>query len=292
MSENIFSDSTLGAVIDGKKSAAKIKAQIKEKVATHRTNGSRAPGLCTLLVGEDPASEVYVRYKRKDAAFVGFESFHEQLPEDMSEAALLEKIETLNERDDVDGILVQLPLPKHINADQVIEAIAPEKDVDGFHPRNVANLALQKPGFWPCTPKGCMHLLDELGIALRGKKAVVVGVSRIVGQPMMQLLVHRRATVTICHSGTVDLAAHTRDADIVVMAVGRPNLLTADMVKKGAVVIDVGINRGDDGKLVGDVAYDEVKEVAGALTPVPGGVGPMTRAMLLVNTLDAYEANL
>lgn len=279
-------------IIDGKASAARLKDAVKAQVATHVDAGHRVPGLCTFLVGDDPASDVYVRHKRNDAGFVGFSDVHQKLPADISEEALLDLIREMNRRDDVDGILVQLPLPKHIDRARVLNAILPSKDVDGFHPVNVAGLVLGQPSHWPCTPKGCLHLLDELGVELRGKHAVVVGHSNIVGRPMASLLVQRDCTVTICHIHTQDLAQHTRQADILVVATGCAGLISADMVKDGVVVLDVGISRTDDGKLTGDVQFDDVKPKAAAITPVPGGVGPMTRAMLLQNTLEAYEGHL
>ena len=245
--------------------------------------------LSIILVGDDPASQVYTRHKVNDSTETGLSATLERYPADMSEAALLERIRALNADPKVHGILVQLPLPRQMDAQKVIETIAPAKDVDGFHVASAGALMVGQPGFWPCTPYGCMKMLESIGYDLRGKHAVVIGRSNIVGKPMALMLLQKNATVTICHSGTKDLAALTRQADVVVAAVGKRNVLTADMVKPGAVVIDVGMNRDDAGKLCGDVDFEGVRAVAGWITPVPGGVGPMTRAMLLVNTLEAAE---
>jgi methylenetetrahydrofolate dehydrogenase (NADP+)/methenyltetrahydrofolate cyclohydrolase len=246
-------------------------------------------GLAVVLVGDDPASAVYVRNKVKDCQEVGIVSTLDRLPADTTEAALLARIGQLNADPNVHGILVQLPLPRHIDSHRVIEAISPHKDADGFHVSNVGMLVTGQPLFRPCTPYGVMKMLEHAGAHLDGAEAVVIGRSNIVGKPQALMLLAEGATVTVCHSRTRDLAAHTRRADIVVAAVGRIGLVTADMVKPGAIVIDVGMNRGADGKLCGDVDFDAVREVAGAITPVPGGVGPMTRAMLLVNTIEAAE---
>ncbi len=277
--------------IDGKAAAAAVRATVARIAADFRQRTGRAPGLATVLVGEDPASAVYVRSKVKATAEAGMEGFSHSLPDTTSEAELLELVERLNADDRVDGILVQLPLPRHIDSDRVIAAIDPAKDVDGFHPINAGRLATGLDGLVPCTPFGCLHLLKaELG-DLSGMQAVVIGRSNIVGKPMAMLLLGESATVTIAHSRTKDLAEVVRHADIVVAAVGRPEMVKGDWLKPGAVVIDVGINRVPtaDGKsrLVGDVAYDEAAEVAAAITPVPGGVGPMTIAMLLRNTVVA-----
>jgi methylenetetrahydrofolate dehydrogenase (NADP+)/methenyltetrahydrofolate cyclohydrolase len=242
-----------------------------------------------LLVGENSASQVYVRNKVKACADAGLHSVLERYDADMTEAALLARIDALNKDPAIHGILVQLPVPKHIAANKVIEAIAPEKDVDGFHIASAGALMVGQPGFLPCTPYGCMKMLESIGYDLRGKHAVVIGRSNIVGKPMAMLLLQKNATVTICHSGTKDLKAMTLQADVIVAAVGKVNVLTADMVKPGAVVIDVGMNRNAQGKLCGDVDYAGVREVAGHITPVPGGVGPMTITMLLVNTLESAE---
>ncbi len=279
-------------VIDGKAAALDIRRRVAEVVSSFRTRTGRSPGLATVLVGEDPASAVYVRSKGKATAEAGMESFSHQLSQGTSEAELLDLMERLNSDDRVDGILVQLPLPKHIDPDRVIAAIDPAKDVDGFQPVNAGRLATGLDALVPCTPFGCLHLLkQELG-SLAGKDAVVIGRSNIVGKPMAMLLIGESATVTIAHSKTRDLADVVRRADIIVAAVGRAEMVRGDWIKPGAIVIDVGINRvpaAQDGKtrLVGDVAFDEAVEVASAITPVPGGVGPMTIAMLLRNTVAA-----
>lgn len=270
-------------LLNGKALAAKIKERVREEAATL----PRRPGLAVVLVGNDPASRVYVTSKRKDCEECGFYSEEYALLENTSQKELLELVETLNGREDIDGILVQLPLPKHLDEEAVIQAIAPGKDVDGFHPMNAGNLLIGRPGFLPCTPAGVMDLLEEYGIDPAGKRAVVVGRSNIVGKPMALLLLRRDATVTVCHSRTPDLAEYCRQADILVAAVGRRGLITADMVKTGAVVVDVAMNRDENGKLCGDVDFTAVAEKASYLTPVPGGVGPMTRAALMENTLLA-----
>lgn len=279
-------------ILDGKALSKTIRADLAAKIQAHTSNGHRAPGLCTVLVGEDPASEVYVRNKRKQATKCGIESTHHQLDASVSEQELLDLIRDLNLNQKIDGILVQLPLPKHIDDQKIIQSIDPAKDVDGFHPYNVGLLSMGSPQFVSCTPKGCMKLIESSGISIKGSHAVVVGRSNIVGKPVASLLLSQHATVTICHSRTKDLEAITRQADIIIAAVGRPKFLGFDHIKDGAVVIDVGINRGEDGKLVGDVDFDAVKENTSAITPVPGGVGPMTIAMLLENTLEAYESKL
>jgi methylenetetrahydrofolate dehydrogenase (NADP+) / methenyltetrahydrofolate cyclohydrolase len=275
-------------LIDGNALAKSIRAEVAERARSLKAKGV-TPGLAVILVGEDPASQVYVKHKVTDSQEAGLHSLLERYPADLPEATLLERIRALNGDPAIDGILVQLPLPKHMDAAKVIEAISPAKDVDGFHVASAGALMIGRPGFVPCTPSGCMKMLESIGYDLRGKNAVVIGRSNIVGKPMAMLLLQQNATVTICHSATKDLAAHTRQADVVVAAVGKRNVLTADMVKPGAVVIDVGMNRNDEGKLCGDVDFAGVREVAGWITPVPGGVGPMTRAMLLVNTLEAAE---
>jgi methylenetetrahydrofolate dehydrogenase (NADP+)/methenyltetrahydrofolate cyclohydrolase len=240
-------------------------------------------------VGDNPASQVYVRNKVKACEDTGMHSVLETWPAAMGEAELLARVDALNNDATIHGILVQLPLPAHIDAQKVIEAISPAKDVDGFHVASAGALMTGLPGFWPCTPHGCMKMLEHIGYELRGKHAVVIGRSNIVGKPMALMLLQANATVTVCHSGTKDLAAHTRQADVIVAAVGKRNVLTADMVKPGAVVIDVGMNRNEAGKLCGDVDFDAVKAVAGWITPVPGGVGPMTITMLMANTLESAE---
>lgn len=272
-------------ILDGKALATKIKERVRAEAAAL----PRKPGLAVVLVGNDPASRVYVTSKRKDCEECGFYSEEYALLDTTTQAELLELVETLNDREDIDGILVQLPLPGHLDEEAVIEAIAPAKDVDGFHPMNAGNLLIGRPGFLPCTPAGVMDLLDEYGIDPAGKRAVVVGRSNIVGKPMALLLLRRNATVTVCHSRTPDLAEYCRAADILVAAVGRRGLITADMVKDGAVVVDVAMNRDESGKLCGDVDYAAVSEKAAYLTPVPGGVGPMTRAALMENTLLAAK---
>jgi methylenetetrahydrofolate dehydrogenase (NADP+)/methenyltetrahydrofolate cyclohydrolase len=275
-------------LIDGNALSRKIRAQVSGRIDALKARGVE-PTLAIVLVGDDPASQVYVKHKVNDSSETGLTANLERYPASMTEADLLARIHALNEDAKVHGILVQLPLPPHMDSHRVIEAISPAKDVDGFHVASAGALMVGQPGFWPCTPHGCMKMLESIGYDLRGKHAVVIGRSNIVGKPMAMMLLATNATVTICHSATKDLAALTRQADVVVAAVGKRNILTADMVKPGAVVIDVGMNRKDDGKLAGDVDFDGVKEVAGWITPVPGGVGPMTRAMLLANTLEAAE---
>jgi methylenetetrahydrofolate dehydrogenase (NADP+)/methenyltetrahydrofolate cyclohydrolase len=275
-------------LIDGNALSKQLRSGVAQRAAALTARGMQ-PGLAVLLVGENPASQVYVRNKIKACEDNGLYSLHERLSADLSEAALLERIAELNHDPRIHGILVQLPLPPHIDSHKVIEAIAPEKDVDGFHVANAGALMTGQPRFRPCTPYGVMKMFESENIALSGANAVVIGRSNIVGKPMALLLLEAGATVTICHSKTRDIAAHTRTADIVVVATGRRNMLTADMVKPGAAIIDVGMNRDEAGKLCGDVDFAGVKEVAGFITPVPGGVGPMTITMLLVNTLEAAE---
>lgn len=274
--------------IDGNALSKKIRAEVAERAAVLTPKG-RQPGLAVILVGEDPASQVYVSHKVKDCETSGVRSVLDKYPATLSQADLLRRIDELNKDDSIHGILVQMPLPKHLDATQVIAAISPTKDVDGFSVLSAGELASGLPGFRPCTPYGCMKLIESTGTDLRGKHAVVIGRSNTVGKPMAMLLLQANATVTICHSATQDLAHHVRQADVVVAAVGRRDTVTADMVKPGAIVIDVGMNRNDEGKLCGDVDYAGVSQVAGWITPVPGGVGPMTRAMLLVNTLESAE---
>ena len=276
------------SIIDGNALSAQLRADVMRRADALKARGI-TPGLAVLLVGENPASQVYVRNKVKACADAGLHSVLERYDADMTEAALLARIDALNKDPAIHGILVQLPVPKHIDANKVIEAIAPEKDVDGFHIASAGALMVGQPGFLPCTPYGCMKMLESIGYDLRGKHAVVIGRSNIVGKPMAMLLLQKNATVTICHSGTKDLKAMTLQADVIVAAVGKVNVLTADMVKPGAVVIDVGMNRNAEGKLCGDVDYAGVRQVAGHITPVPGGVGPMTITMLLVNTLESAE---
>lgn len=275
-------------LIDGNALAKKIRAEAAGRTEALKARGVQ-PHLAIILVGEDPASQVYVKHKVADSEQTGLKATLERYPADMAESALLERIRTLNADGSVHGILVQLPLPRHMDSHKVIETISPAKDVDGFHVASAGALMVGQPGFWPCTPYGCLKMLDSIGYDLKGKHAVVIGRSNIVGKPMALMLLGRNATVTICHSATRDLKAHTLQADVVVAAVGKRNVLTADMVKPGAVVIDVGMNRNDEGKLCGDVDFAGVQQVASWITPVPGGVGPMTRAMLLVNTIEAAE---
>ena len=271
----------MAIILDGKALAKKCKETVKKEAESLK----RTPGLAVIIVGNNPASRVYVNSKRKDCEECGFLSEEYALPEETTEAELIALIQELNAREDIDGILCQLPLPKGINEEAVLMAIDPEKDVDGFHPMNMGALLIGKDGFLPCTPYGVMEILDEYGIDPKGKQCVVVGRSNIVGKPMAMLLLQRHGTVTICHSRTPNLAEICRTADILVAAVGKVNIVTADMIKPGAVVIDVAMNHNDAGKLCGDVDYEAAKEVASAITPVPGGVGPMTRAMLMKNTL-------
>ena len=276
------------SLIDGAALARSLRAQVGERAAALAASG-RPPGLAVILVGEDAASAVYVRNKVKDCEESGIRSVLQRLPAQTPEAELLARIQALNVDPSIHGILVQLPLPAHIDTRRVIETISPDKDVDGFHVASAGALMTGQPGFVPCTPYGVMRLLEHAGARLAGAEAVVVGRSNIVGKPQALLLLQAYATVTICHSRSRDLAAHTRRADVLIAAVGRARMITGDMVKPGAIVIDVGMNRDETGKLCGDVDFDSVREVASAITPVPGGVGPMTRAMLLVNTLEAAE---
>ena len=275
-------------MIDGVALSTQTKEALAPRIQTLKEQGI-TPGLAVVLVGEDPASSVYVRHKVAACEKLGIRSWLDRQPADITEKDLLDRVKVLNADPAVHGILVQLPLPNHIDAHRVIETISATKDVDGFHISNAGLLMTGKPLFRPCTPYGIMKMLESEGVNIRGAVACVVGASNIVGKPMAMLLLAQGATVTICNSKTKDLAAHTRMADILVVATGRPAMITANMVKPGAVVIDVGINRMPDGKLCGDVAFDDVKAVASAITPVPGGVGPMTIAMLLVNTVEAAE---
>jgi methylenetetrahydrofolate dehydrogenase (NADP+)/methenyltetrahydrofolate cyclohydrolase len=272
--------------IDGAALSRQVRAEVAEQAASLTARGVQ-PGLAVILVGDDPASAVYVRNKVKACHDHGLHSVLERYDATLTEAELLARVEALNDDPTIHGILVQMPLPRHIDPHKVIEAIATAKDVDGFSVRSAGELMAGLPGLRPATPAGCMRLIESTGTSLRGKHAVVIGRSNTVGKPMALLLLQANATVTVCHSGTPDLSHHTRQADVVVVAVGRRNTLTADMVKPGAVVIDVGMNRDEDGKLCGDVDFAAVSEVASAITPVPGGVGPMTITMLLVNTIEA-----
>jgi methylenetetrahydrofolate dehydrogenase (NADP+)/methenyltetrahydrofolate cyclohydrolase len=275
-------------LIDGNLLSKQLRSEMAARVQALQAQGV-TPGLAVILVGDNPASQVYVRNKVKACHDTGLHSVLEQHSADLTEAQLLARVHALNLDPTIHGILVQLPLPAHINAQKVIEAISPAKDVDGFHMASAGALMTGMPGFWPCTPFGCMKMLDSIGYSLRGKHAVVIGRSNIVGKPMALMLLQQNATVTICHSATPDLKAMTLQADVIVAAVGQRNVLTADMVKPGAVVLDVGMNRNEEGKLCGDVDFEGVKAVASYITPVPGGVGPMTITMLLVNTLQAAE---
>ena len=279
----------MAEIIDGKTMAMELRAALKNEVDILKETRGVTPGLAVVLVGDDPASKVYVRNKGKACEEAGIRSVEHLLPEDASEERLLGLIRDLNDDSEIHGILVQLPLPKHLDQTKILEAVSIEKDVDGFHPYNVGMLTLGKPVFEPCTPRGIMVLLDSIGIDIEGKDAVVIGRSNIVGKPAALMLLSRNATVTLCHSKTKDLAARVSSADIVIAAVGRPGFVKGDWIKKGAVVIDVGINRLPDGRLAGDVEFLKASSRAGYITPVPGGVGPMTIAMLLENTLDAAE---
>ncbi len=270
-------------IIDGKAISAAVKEQVRDEIARDKLT----VGLAVVIVGDDPASRVYVNNKKKACEFCGIKSYEYALPAETTQEELLQLVDTLNADKNVNGILVQLPLPKHLDEKAVIERISPDKDVDAFHESNVGRIMIGNYSFLPCTPAGCMELIHSTGVEVAGKECVVIGRSNIVGKPMAMLLLHENGTVTVCHSKTHNLAEVCRRADILIAAVGRPNFVTADMVKPGAVVIDVGINRLDNGKLCGDVKFDEVSEVAGWITPVPGGVGPMTIAMLMRNTVTA-----
>jgi methylenetetrahydrofolate dehydrogenase (NADP+)/methenyltetrahydrofolate cyclohydrolase len=278
-------------LIDGNALSQQLRAQVAADTQALKAQGL-TPGLAVVLVGDNPASQVYVRNKVKACHDAGLHSVLEKYDATMTEAELLARVEALNNDASIHGILVQLPLPAHIDAQKVIEAINPAKDVDGFHIASAGALMTGMPGFWPCTPYGCMKMLESIGYNLKGKHAVVIGRSNIVGKPMALMLLQQNATVTICHSATQDLKAQTLQADVIVAAVGKRNVLTADMVKPGAVVLDVGMNRNDEGKLCGDVDFEGVKQVASYITPVPGGVGPMTITMLLVNTLESAQRAL
>lgn len=279
-------------LIDGVAISAQVKEAVRQAAAEIQARTGKAPGLAVILVGDSAASQVYVRNKIRACEAAGFHSVSAHLPESTTEEELLARLDALNHDDSVHGILVQLPLPAHIDTRRVIEAISPRKDVDGFHVVNAGALMTGAPQLVPCTPLGVMTLLEHTGVPLRGAEAVIVGASNLVGKPQLHLLLQAGATVTLCNSKTRDLAAQTRRADVLVVAVGRPRMISGDMIKPGAVVIDVGINRLADGKLTGDVDFDTAREVAGWITPVPGGVGPMTIAMLLQNTITAARAQL
>ncbi|MFR1842181.1 MAG: bifunctional methylenetetrahydrofolate dehydrogenase/methenyltetrahydrofolate cyclohydrolase FolD [Oscillospiraceae bacterium] len=276
-------------LINGKEVSASVKSKVKNQTAELIEKSGITPGLAVVIVGNDPASRVYVNSKKKACSEVGFNSYEYALPEDTTQQELLELVEKLNDDPKVNGILCQLPLPKQINENAIINAIRPEKDVDAFHPFNVGKIMIGEFAFLPCTPAGVMELIDSTGVEISGKNCVVIGRSNIVGKPMSMLLLHRSGTVTICHSKTQNLTEICKNADILVAAVGKANFVTADMVKEGAVVIDVGMNRLENGKLCGDVDFNEVQNKASYITPVPGGVGPMTIAMLMQNTLTAAK---
>lgn len=278
----------MAQIIDGKRISQEIKDELKEEVAALKAQGIEG-SLAVVQVGEDPASSVYVRNKKKACEYIGIHSLSYELPEETTEEELLDLIASLNENDAVNGILVQLPVPKHIDADKIIRAISPEKDVDGFHPMNVGKLVIGEKGFVSCTPAGIIQLLKRSGIEIAGKNCVIIGRSNIVGKPMALLMLQENATVTVAHSKTTDLKAVCKTADILIVAIGKKQFITADYIKEGAVVIDVGIHRGEDKKLFGDVCYEEVEPVASAITPVPGGVGPMTIAMLMSNCVESIH---
>ncbi len=279
----------MAKIIDGKAISAEIRAELKEETVKFKSEFGYAPGLAVIIVGTDPASQVYVRNKKRACEEIGFLSESYDLPEETTEEELIALIQRLNAADHIHGILVQLPLPRHIDEKKVLLTIVPSKDVDAFHPENVGKIMIGEYSFLPCTPAGVMELIHRSGISVAGKKCVVIGRSNIVGKPMAMLLLHDNGTVTICHSKTVDLANICKEADILVASIGKPNFVTADMVKDGAVVIDVGINRLPDGKLCGDVNFAEVEPKVSFITPVPGGVGPMTITMLMKNTLTAAK---
>ncbi|WP_153732917.1 bifunctional methylenetetrahydrofolate dehydrogenase/methenyltetrahydrofolate cyclohydrolase [Sporosarcina obsidiansis] len=278
-------------IIDGKAIGQEIRKELKVQVASLVKQGYQ-PGLAVILVGENPASQTYVKNKEKSSIEAGMKSELIKLPETVSEEELLKEVERLNQDDSIDGILVQLPLPKHIDENKVIRAIDPDKDVDGFHPMNVGKMLIGQQTFLPCTPYGIMQLLERSGVEIAGKHAVIIGRSNIVGKPMGQLLLQKDATVTYCHSRTNDLKKFTQQADILIVAIGMAKFITGDFIKEGAVVIDVGMNRDENGKLCGDVDYESAEQVASAITPVPGGVGPMTITMLLKNTVESAENKL
>lgn len=276
-------------IIDGKQIAAELRKTLKQRIDKRIDDGLRKPGLAVILVGSDPASEVYVRNKRKGCKEIGIESLAYDLDSDTTEEKLLSLIDDLNNNDSIDGILVQFPVPRHINTETIIERIKPDKDVDGFHPYNVGRLASRMPVLRSCTPRGVMTLLESTGDEIRGQDAIIIGASNHVGRPMALELLLAGCTVTICHRFTKDLETKVGQADIVVVAVGKPGIVKGEWIKTGATVIDIGINRNEDGKLIGDLDFDAAKEKAGWITPVPGGVGPMTVATLLQNTIDAAE---
>lgn len=275
-------------ILDGKALAAKIRTELKSTISDHLKLGKSEPGLAVILVGSDPASHIYVNSKRRACEEVGIHSFAYDLPEDTSQTKIFALLDELNQNSRVHGILIQLPLPAQINSDLILERILPHKDVDGFHPYNLGHLAQRKPLLRPCTPYGIMKLLELTGLPLKGKHAVVVGASNIVGRPMALELLMANCTVTICHRYTTNLASHVKQADLLIAAIGKPNIIQTEWIKPGAIIIDVGTNRLPDGRVVGDVDFASAKEKASWITPVPGGVGPMTVAMLMQNTVDAY----
>jgi methylenetetrahydrofolate dehydrogenase (NADP+)/methenyltetrahydrofolate cyclohydrolase len=275
-------------ILDGKALSIKIKDKVKEEIKSLKAKGI-TPGLAVVIIGDDPASHTYVRMKEKACEDIGIYSIIHKMPDDISEQKILETIEMMNQNPNIDGILIQLPLPKHIDTTKVLQSVSASKDVDGFHPYNVGRLSLDLEAFTPCTPLGVMKILEEYEIDPKGLDTCIVGASNIVGKPMMNLLLNKFATVDICHVHTKDLKAHTKRADLLIVGVGKADLITKDMVKDGAIVIDIGINRLESGKLVGDVSYEEVSQKCSFITPVPGGVGPMTIAMLLENTVDAAK---
>ena len=279
-------------LISGKELSKKVREQIKEKVAAIKESNKRVPKLVVILVGEDPASQIYVRNKAKGCEYVGMDSEIIRKPADTSEEELIDLLKTLNDDSSVDGILVQLPLPKQIDENKILNVIDSSKDVDGFHPDNIAKLFLGEDGLQPCTPRGMMVMLDDIGYDLTGKEVVVVGRSNIVGKPVALMALHRHATVTIAHSRTKNLEAVCKRADVLIAATGQPKMFNHNHIKKGAVVLDVGMDRDENGKLCGDVDFDDVKDIVSYITPVPGGVGPMTITMLLDNTLKAYQAKM
>jgi methylenetetrahydrofolate dehydrogenase (NADP+)/methenyltetrahydrofolate cyclohydrolase len=279
----------MAEIIDGKAIALKIRKKIGEEVKELYSNKGIYPGLAVVLAGDNPASQIYVRMKAKACSEAGINSFEQRFPSDVSQKELLITIDDLNKDPRVHGILIQLPLPDSLNTENILKAVSPEKDIDGFHPFNLGLLLTGKPSYLPCTPYGIMTLLDTIGVDPKGKEAVILGRSNIVGKPTALLLLHRHATVTLCHSKTRELAEKVSRADILIAAIGRPQMIKGEWIKEGSVVIDVGINRIDDGKLVGDVDFDEARKRASFITPVPGGVGPMTIAMLLQNTLTAAK---
>ncbi len=278
----------MAEIIDGKKISQQIKDELKEKAASLKAQG-RTGALAVIQVGADPASSVYVRNKKNACAYIGIESLAYELPEETTEEALLKLIAELNEKQEVKGILVQLPLPKHICEDKIIQAISPDKDVDGFHPQSVGAMTIGEPGFLPCTPAGIIQLLKRSGVEIAGKHCVIIGRSNIVGKPMALLMLRENATVTVTHSRTRNLCEICRQADILIVAMGKPRFIGAEYIKEGAVVIDVGIHRDENNKLCGDVKYEEAEQAASAITPVPGGVGPMTIAMLMSNCVQSIE---